>query len=191
MSDLFEVRQKTEEGAEWRGNINISVDGEQRELTVRQLRDPEFWDVMSQIDTDELERLQSDLPEDKMEEFRELQNADSLNESEQERLTELQANMEEQDINLFDELSYETYEGIKTAAKYGVEPDESDVQKLLTESTDEIEDKYGGTRHEDAVKYANDHIIEPMVERSTNFTSFAIGIKVLGETLGDSGNLKH
>lgn len=191
MSDLFEVRQKTEEGAEWRGDINVALDGEQKTLTVRQLRDPEFWEVMSKIDTDELEELQSNLPEDKMEEFRELQNADDLAEDEQERLEELQAEMEEQDINLFEELSYDTYQGIKTAAKYGVEPDESDIQRLLTEHTDEIAEKYGGTSHDHAIDYANDHIIEPMIERSTNFTSFAIGIKALGETLGDAGNSEN
>jgi hypothetical protein len=188
MSDLFEVRQKVEEGANWRGTITVTIDGEQKDLTVRQLRDPEFWDVMSDIDTDELQKLQSDLPDEKMEEYRELQNADDLSEGEEDRLESLQREIEEEDVDLFDALSKETYDGIKQAAKYGVEPDPTDVQTALAQHTGEINDKYGGTSDEDARQYVNEHVIGPMIERSTNFTSFAIGVKALGETLGDEGN---
>lgn len=188
MSDLFEVRQKTEEGAEWRGSINVAIDGDQHELTVRQLRDPEFWDVMSQVDTEELEALQSDLPEDKMEEYRDLQESDELSDDDEDRLEALQEEVEEEDINLFEKLSVETYKGLKQAAKYGVEPDESDVRMALTDHTDDIVDNYGSASNENARQYVNDTIVKPMIERSTNFTSFAIGVKALGETLGDTGN---
>lgn len=188
MSDLFDVRAKTEQGASWRGTIQVEIDDEVQELTVRQLRDPEFWEVMSQVDTDELEELQSSLPEEKMEEFRELQESNDLSEEEEERLAELQHEVEEEEISLFDTLSYETYEGIKLAAIYGIEPDEQDVRHALTEFAGEIEAKYGGTSNDDARQYINDHIIEGMIENSTDFTSFAIGVRALGETLGDSGN---
>jgi hypothetical protein len=188
MSDLFEARAKTEQGAEWRGSINVSIDDEQHNLTVRQLRDPEQWEVMAKVDTDELEALQSELPEDKMEEYRELTEKDNLDDEEEQRLENLQAEVEDSDLNLFDALSFETYEGLKQAAKYGVEPDESDVRRALKQHTGDIEDAYGGTRNEDAKQYLNDTVIEPMIERSTDFTSFAIGVKVLGETLGDTKN---
>jgi len=189
MSDLFEARRKTEDAANWRGSINVSIDGDGTDnLTVRQLYDPEFWEVMSQIDTDELEELQADLPEDKMERFRELQNADELSDEEDKELSELQNEVEEEDINIFEVLSYETYQGIKTAAKYGVVPDESDIQMALTEHTADIADQYGGTSHDAAEQYVNDHVVTPMIEESTNLASFAIGVKALGETLGDSGN---
>lgn len=188
MSDLFEARAKTEQGAEWRGNINVSINGDQHDLTVRQLRDPEQWEVMAKVDTDELESLQSELPEEQMEEYRDLSEKDNLNDDEEERLEELQAEVEESDINLFDTLSFETYKGLKQAAKYGVEPDEEDVRTALTEHTDAIAENYGGTSHDEAEQYVNDNVIEPMIENSTDFTSFAIGVKVLGETLGDTKN---
>jgi len=188
MSDLFEVRQKTEEGAKWRGTISVTIDDEQKELTVRQLRDPEFWEVMSSIDTDELESLQTELPEETMDEYEELQNKDSLTDDERERLDDLQEEVENADVNIFDVLSRDTYEGLKQAAKYGVEPDEADVQTALTQHVNDIEEQYGGTSHEDARQYVQDHVIEPMVERSTDFTSFAIGIRALGETLDSEGN---
>ena len=141
MSDLFEVREKTERGAQWRGTISVTIDDEQKELTVRQLRDPEFWEVMSSIDTDEFENLQTELPEETMDEYEELQNKDSLTEDERERLDDLQEEVENADVNIFDVLSRDTYEGLKQAAKYGVEPDEADVQTALTQHVNEIEDK--------------------------------------------------
>lgn len=190
MSDLFDVRQKVEEGAEWRGDITVAIDGEQKNLTVRQLRDPEFWEVMSQVDTDELEELQSELPEDKMEELRDLRESDDLSDEEADRLEELQNEIEQEDINLFERISKETYEGLKQAAVYGVEPDGEDIQQALTQFTEEIREKYGGSSSEEARQYVNDHHIEPMMERSTDFVSFSVGIKVLTETIGDTGNLE-
>lgn len=192
MSDLFEVRQKVEEGANWRGTITVNIDGEQKELQVRQLRDPEFWDVMSDVDTDELQELQSELPEEKMEEFRDLQQKDDLTEQEEERLDNLQAEVEEEeDLDLFDSLSKDTYDGLKQAAKYGIEPDAGDVRDALTKFTEEIHEEYGGTSEDEARQYVNDHVIGPMIERSTNFVSFAIGVKALGETLGEAGNSEN
>lgn len=188
MSDLFGVRQKVEQGAKWRGTITVSIDGEQQELTVRQLRDPEFWEVMADIDTDELEALQDSLPEDKMEEFRELREADELDEEEQERLEALQTQIEEEEVDLFDVVSLDTYNGIQQAAIYGVEPDQEDIQRALTRHTEEIREKYGGSSSEEAQQYINDHQIRPMFNEATDFVSFAVGIKVLTETIGDTGN---
>lgn len=188
MSDLFETREKTEKGVEWRGTINVDVDGDTQELTVRQLRDPEQWEVMSLVDLDELEALQSELPEDKMDELQELQEADTLSDDEESRLETLQAEVEEEDIDLFNTLSYETYKGLATAAKYGVEPDDADIRVALTDHADDIEDQYGNLSNESAKQYLNDAVVAPMIDDSTDFTSFAIGIKVLGETLGDTKN---
>lgn len=188
MSDLFETRQKVEEGAEWRGDITVSVDGETQELTVRQLNDPEFWEVMSQVDTDELEELQADLPEEKMEELDDLRSADELDADEEQRLEELQEEIEEEDFDLFDTISLDTYRGIQKAAIFGVEPDEQDVRYALAEHTEEINEKYGGTSSDEAREYVNDHIVKPMFENSTDFVSFSVGVKVLTETIGDTKN---
>jgi hypothetical protein len=188
MSDLFEVREKVEKGAEWRGSINVEIDGEVKELTVRQLRDPEFWEVMSQIDTDELQNLQTDIPDGVQDELRELQQADELDDEDRERLEELQNEVEEHGLDMFDAISEETFDGIKQCAKYGVEPDKEDIRDALTRFTEDIQEQYGGTSEDEAQQYVNDHVIVPMIERSTDFTSFAIGVRVLSETLEDEGN---
>lgn len=191
MSDLFKTRQKVEEGAEWRGDINVSIEGEQMNLAVRQLRDPEFWDVMSLVDTDELEALQEELPEEKMEEYRELRDSDDLTQDEEDRLEALQDELENAEVNMFDIISTETFKGIQKSAKYGVEPDEEDKREALVENGNEIEEEYGRTTDEEAAKFINDKVIHPMIDRATGFASFTIGIKCLTETIGDTGNSKN
>lgn len=187
MSDLFKARGKTEQGNEWRGSITVSMDGEEIELSVRQLVDTETWDVMGKIDKDELKALETDADTSKLQELRDLEQTDDLDDDAEQRLTELREEVED-DVNLFEVLSKETFLGIKQAAKYGVEPDSEDVRDALAEHMEDIRSEYGGTGHDEAEQYLNDHVVHPMIENSVDFTSFAIGIKVLDETMGDVGN---
>lgn len=189
MSDLFKTRKKSEETIDWRGEITVDIFGETMDLCVRQLSDIEFWEVMSLVDTDEIEALQDELPDDKMEEIADLREKDELTDDEQQRLSELQAEIENEDVDMFDLLSLETFKGIRQAAIYGVEPDEEDKREALVQHGDEIEEKYGGTSSEEAAEYVNDHMIKPMIEDATDFASFSIGIKCLTETIGDTENL--
>lgn len=188
MSDLFETREKVEKGAQWRGEITVSIDGEQHNLTIRQLRDTEFWEVMSLVDLDEIEDLQEQLPEDKMDTIEELQNKDDLTEEEQTKLENVKDEIEQEDVNMFDILSYDTFRGIQLAAKYGVEPDAEDCRTALGQYGDKITDRYGAATDEEARKWIQDEQIDPMIEDSTDFTSFTIGVKALTESIGDTGN---
>lgn len=188
MSDLFEAREKTEKGTEWRGEITVDMDGDAVDLTVRQLNDTETWEVMQDIDLDEISDMQADLPEDKVEELADLESKEDLTDEEEDRLTELSQELTEQQDDLFSALSLSTFQGIKKAAIYGVEPDQEDVREALTRFTSDIEDQYGGTTEDEACQYLNDHYVRPMIENSTDFTSLTIGVSVLDETFGDEGN---
>jgi hypothetical protein len=188
MSDLFQTRADVEEGAEKLYDINVEVLGESRELSVRQLYDPETFDVMGDINQDEIEAVQEGVPEDKLDRYSELHEKDNLTEDEEDELVELTEEIEDEDINLFDTLSKSTFNGIQKAAVHGVTPDEEDYQFAMANRTDEIENKYGDLSRDAAEQYINDHIIPDMIKRSTDMSSFAIGIKVLGQTLGNTGN---
>lgn len=189
MSDLFETRNKVEEGAQWRDDVTVNIDGEQMELTVRQLFDPEFWDVLSDIDLDELDELDGTLPEDEMEEFTDLRDKDDLDEEEKERLEELQTKLEAEGMEMFDVLSDETFNGIRQAGIYGWVPDESDVREAMIEHGDKLEEEYGEDYDsDDARDWITEQVIKPTMERATGFASFAIGIKVFTATMGDKGN---
>lgn len=189
MSDLFETREKVEKNTDWRTEITVMMDGEEQELSIRQLVDPEFWEVMANIDTDELQALQEELPSDKMDELRSLQEQDTLTDDERTRMENLQDEIEQEDVNLFDIISYDTYLGIQQAAIYGVEPDPEDVQYALRNFTDDIDEMYGATSMEQAKEYINDHHVKPMIKNATDFLSFSIGVRVLTETIGDEENL--
>lgn len=187
MSDLNSVRQKVEEGINWRGTIRVSINDEDHDLTVRQLRDPEFFEVMSMIDRSELEELREELPEDTMEEFRELQTKEELDEGEEERLEELRDELESSTTDMFDVLSADTFEGIRQAGKYAVEPDEEDMQSAFRDRAAEIEREYGvKVQMPEDVKPALQDDIENMIDDATNLTSFTIGMQALVETVGES-----
>lgn len=192
MSDLFEVRQKTVEGANWRGTVRLTLDGEEKELCVRQLRDKEFFRVMKRIDRDELRALREELPDDLMEEYRELQDQEDLSEDEEERLDEVEEELNERSTSLFDALSVETFEGIVDCAYYGVEPDQADLKQALFEYADDIEEAYGEepkTDKDEVVhRFVKEHVLHDMLDQSTNFQSFIIGMQVLIETVGAEGN---
>lgn len=187
MSDLSAVRQKVEEGIEWRGAIRVSINDEEHELTVRQLRDPEFFEVMSMIDREELEELQEELPEETMDEFRDLQTKEELDEDEEERLDELREELEGSTTDMFQVLSEETFEGIRLAGKYAVEPDEEDMQNAFRERAAEIERQYGikVQTPEDVYDALKDDI-RAMIDDATQLTSFTIGMQALVESVGQS-----
>lgn len=190
MSDLHSVRQKVEEGANWRGTIRVELDGEEHELTIRQLRDPEFQEVMSLIDREELQELQSDMGDSDLEEYRELQQKEDLDDEERERLEELRGSLQESTGNIFDVLSDDTFDGIRRCAKYCVEPDEEDLREAFVDRAADIEAEYGvKVQTPEDVKPAIQDDIEDMIDRSTNLASFTIGIQALVESIGkEEGN---
>jgi hypothetical protein len=189
MSGLNKVKQKTKEGAEWRGTITVDIDGESVPLTIRQLVDPEFEEVMGKINRDELSELREAYPSDAMQRLDELQSEDELTEEQETELSEVRDEIAESDVNVFDYLSSETFDGIRLAAIYGIEPDEEDKREALRERAHEIEKQYGvKVEQPDDTLPALQDDIEKMVHNSTDFLSFRMGMKVLTETVGDEGN---
>lgn len=191
MSDLLDVKQKVQEGIEWRGTIQVQLDDEEEhELSIRQLRDPELREVLDLIDRDELEELSGDLPEDEIEEMRELQRRDAeLSEDEQERLEELRDHLEEEAGDVLDVLSEETFTGIRRCAKHAIEPDGEDLEEAFKNRASAIEREYGyQVKHPEDVKPALQDEIDEMVDDATNFASINLGIQCLLETVGEEGN---
>lgn len=190
MSDFNEVKQKLREGEEWRGNIRVSIEGEEYDLTVRQLFDPEFEEVMDMVDRDELGQLREELPQDVLDDYHELRDKEEeLTEEEEERMAELQDKLEEESPDIFDILSTSTFEGIRLAAKYAVVPDEEDLRQAFTERASEIEAEYG-----EKVQVPED-VFDPLkeemqerIDRATNFASVAMGMQSLMVTVEDEGN---
>ena len=191
MSDLSKLTQKTKQGKEWRGTITVEDDGEEMDLTIRNLVSPEVEEVFRLIDRDELNQLQEELPQDEMEERRELLATDEeeRTDEEQERLDELNEELRGEHMKLFDILSDETFKGIRKAAKYAVVPDDDDMRDALRNRAHEIEEEYGSrvSKPEDTFDFLKDEL-EWVIDNSTRFVGFQVGMKVLRETGGDEGN---
>jgi len=189
MSDLFPLREKTEKGKEWRGEIIVPDGGDTRTLTVRQLVDTEYWEVMTYINLDELKNLSEsdDVDEDKLSELQSLANQDELSDSEAERMQQLESEIDA-NLNIFDSVSMDTFKGIKKTAKYCVEPDQNDIVQAMNNHAATIEDEYGAATDENARKWVNDNVIDPMIEDSTDLLSFMVGMKALQATLETAGN---
>jgi len=192
MSDLATAKQKIKSGADWRGTVTLDIDGETVELCVRQLRDVELEEVMGLIDRDELESLRDEYPDGVREELDELQDKDSLTDEEEERLSELQAEMEDVDVDVFSVLSGETFEGVRKAAVYGVEPDEEDMRNAMKERAHEIEKERGIQVKEpsdthDALKEE----WQETIYNATKFVSFEAGMEVLMATVDEEGNSEN
>lgn len=190
MSDLSQVDSKIQEGADWRGTIRVTIEDEEYELTVRQLVDPEFREVMSMVDRDELQSLRDELPSEAMETLRKLRQKDELTDDEEDRLEDAQDAMREAEVDIFDILSESTFDGIRQCAKYAVEPDEEDIREAFKHRAHEIERAYGVKveQPQDVLPALQDDI-DTMIDNATNMASFTIGIQCLIETVGnDEGN---
>lgn len=192
MSDFSAVRQKLTEGSEWRGTIQVSIQGETHELTIRPLTEDEFWEVMGKVDKSEIGSLKEELPAEELEEFRELQGQDEISEDEEERLAELEQLLEDESPDPTDVLSLDTFKGIKLAAKKGVVPSEEDKRRAFAERAREIEEEYGvSVQTVEDVEEPLNREVERMIDRATTrtgFAAFTIGMQVLFESVGEEGN---
>jgi len=189
MSDLATAKQKIKSGADWRGTVTLDIDGKTVELCVRQLRDVELEEVMGLIDRDELEELRDEYPDGVREKLDELQDKDGLTDEEEARVSELQTQIEDVDVDVFSVLSDSTFEGVRKAAVYGVEPDEEDMATAMRERAHEIEKEHGIQVKEpsdthDALKAEWQDILY----QATDFVSFEAGMEVLMATVDDEGN---
>jgi len=191
MSDLDAATSKTLKGAEWRGTITVPINDESHELTIRQLVDDEFYEISDKLDWDELEAYEDAIPNEIQDEYQELTELDDeeLSDEQATRLNELEESIEDEMPRVFDVLSYSTFQGLQLAAKYGVEPDEADMANALKNKAHEIEAEYGVkvSTPEDTKVYFQEQI-DSMIDNSTDFASFIIGMKVLVETAGGEGN---
>lgn len=192
MSDFDRVREKLMRGADWRGTIQVTIDGEEHELTIKPLTEEDFWEIKGSINQDEIDELRENLPEEKLTEYRELQGQDELTDEESERLEELETFLKEEAPDPTEVLSIETFRAIKLAAKKAVVPSEEDKRAAFAERAAEIEEEHGvAVRQPEDVEEPLKKEAEEMIEMAsvrTGFAAFTIGMQALFESVGDEGN---
>lgn len=196
MSDLIGFGGKVQQGSEWRGQIDVSIEGETYELTIRQLYDPEMRQVMELLDFEELEALGEQIEDselwDRYEELEAIAQDDDaeLTDEQAREYEQVQHRLEDEGDMLFDELSGDTYKGLRLCAKFAVVPDREDVSDLLTdeEMINELEDEYDErVRTRDDARRVLNQYYDDMLDRTTGMTSYMVGLQALMEQAEDSG----
>ena len=190
MSGFNKLREKAAKGQEWRGDITVGSGDDALDLKIRQLNDPEYYEVMSGINHDELEELGDMMPEDDLERFRELDDMDDRTEEQEAEMQLLEEDLNRQSAQIFKIMSKETFEAIRTAAKYGVVPSEDDVREMMMDDSwvkDKEDMGYDVSHYDGAYEALNDET--PMIiDGQTDLESFEIGMEVIYETVGGEGN---
>jgi len=192
MSGFSKAKAKLKEGSDWRGEITVDIDDEPVTLCVRQLTDPQMEEVMALFDRDEIEELRSQYPDDVRDELDDLRDKEDLTDEEEERRSELQSQMEDADVDIFGVLSEDTFEAVRLAAIYGVEPDDEDMANAMRNRAHEIEREYGiQVKEPEDTRDALKDEWETRVRSATDFASFEIGMECLTATVGNANTSEN
>lgn len=193
MSDALALRQKAIDGKNWRKTITVTVEGDEYELTIRQLTDSEYLPVYKHIKpvqeeiSDALEG--DDLGEEDLERLEELQEKDELSEDEKQELDYLEENVGGGISQVLALLSDEGHEAIKEAGKHAVMPDRGDIQGVMEMSPSEQKEEFGDTvRTPEEAKHVLEAELEKMLDESRNLLAFQVGIQAFFASNVTEGN---
>lgn len=195
MSDLFAVDRQVKQGAEWRDYVDVTVNGEDYELCIRQLQDDEFSHVVDIIGQDTFKEKLDDLSEnadesgltkedlDRIEELQSM-DADEMSESEKRELEQYASDAEalEESLAMMDPAMVE---GMHYAGRQAVVPDEDDIDAVLEMSFNDQEELLGDkARTPDQAEELAKERVYAIFEQSTGFTAYQIGFTAFLASLG-------
>lgn len=203
MSDWAKVRRTAIEGVKNRKTVEVEYEGETVEFTVRQLLDPEYFDVMSDINLEHLMDLQGDITQDEAERMLELIEIDDRTDEEESELEDLKAKAGDVNESFFDVVDDDTYQALRRCAMYVIVPDHEDVIEMFQDGqfVSYVEEEYGVEVKRPEDLYDPEKDIDPdkwagpmkdemrkTLNRMGRMQSFNIGLEVFMSTLEDMGN---
>lgn len=199
MSDLFAVDSKVQQGLEWRGTVEVEMDGESLELQHRDLDTEEFSHTMDIIGEETFADLQErfgemdgdaelELDESDLNRIDELQSKDELTDEEQAELAEYSDKVGGVDQIMAIVSTPSIVEGCRYAAKLAVVPDDDDIDHVMDMTLTEQEETFGETAktRQQARKLAKErvkHIVDNARPRQ-GFTDIVIGLNVVFASTG-------
>jgi len=191
--DWITARQKINEGTDWRGTANVTVDGEAREIGFRLLNESEFLDLKRVIPLSDLQEYQDEDQSEAEERLQELQSKDELTDEEERELETLQAKVASMQDEIEDKLGQEAYDEILRAGKRAVMPTEGDVQDILDAPLDvqkqilhHVPDYMDFEAAEELLKQDMEQTIEDQpypIKFTLGMQAFMESVKVLGNGL--------
>lgn len=199
MSDLFRLHDDVVNAADKLYPQTITVDENEYEIAFRQTRDGEDSPFHSVVDEEKRKEWkeayesidESDMDESDLKRLRKLQlkkKNGRLNDAEENELEKLSENTQGiQELMRLIVSDKEAVDALKEIAKTVVEPDDDDIQEILSMTPVEQDDRFDtyATDEEGAREIAQD-MLEELVNKSTNYSAVALGLQGLfvGESAG-------
>lgn len=203
MSDLFELHDDTVNAADKRYPETIRIGEKEYEIVYRQARDGEDSAFHSVVDKEERKKWEQayesvdegDMDESDLKRLRKLQIKQKngrLDEEQEQELEELSEGTQGiQEVMRLIVSNQEAVEALKEIAKTVVEPDDEDIQEILDMTPAEQDERFGdyATDEDGAYDLAKD-VLEETVEKSTNYSSVALGLQgvFIGQSAGHDPN---
>lgn len=182
--DILKAKDRTQQGREWRGTIEVPVDGEPLTYGYRLLMETE----MTQLDSalpDEGGIDPEELDEELQEKYEELTDIQEIPESdrsedEQERAEQLAEEIQSKAGDARDGFGAEAYEKILEAGVWAVKPNPSDVEAVWEKPPDEQERICGAIPNSKSdVEDALTGIAEDSIKNQPFPLKLRIGLKTL------------
>ncbi len=187
-SGALKLRNKIQEGRNWRETVSLRIDDEKIEIKVRQLEDPEFWKVKEKINEDKMEEIGNNIDQEKVNKYDELSEKEELTDQEKQEFDKLETQIENEILSAINDFDMDTFEGIVDAGKYGVVIDQESIDEVGSMTPAEQKDMFGETfkNGEEIRKFLKDDL-QHQIEHATNLVSFLLGMTVLDATTEDEG----
>lgn len=185
------ARRKINEGTDWRGTANVSIDGQTHEIGFRLLNESEYLDVKRVVPLSELKDYQDENESDAEERLRELAGKDELTEAEEEELEDLQGEVASMQDQIEDALGTEAFNKILWAGKQTVMPTEDDIRDVLDmppTQQREILPHVPDYLDEETVEELLKQDMEEQIENQPYLIKFTIGMQAFLETTRVLGN---
>lgn len=196
MSDFLTVRQKLTEGLKWRKTIDVSINGEDYSLAIRQLKDEEFLEIYPRIDLEKIQEIVNEdetaTKEEDFERLQELRNKEAdeeLDEDEEQEKAILEEKVEGEEQKLINALDVEAFKAIQEASVYAVVPDGDDIDEVLQMKSSTQKEMFGKTiRTPEQAKEVLTNDMEDLMKNATDLVSFEVGLQAFLETASEKGN---
>lgn len=126
--DWITARRKINEGTDWRGTANVTIDGAAKEIGFRLLSESEFLELKRVIPLSELQEYEEDEQTEAEQRLQELQAKDDLDADEERELESLQEQVAAMQDSIEDALGSEAYDKIMWAGRKAIMPTDDDIQ---------------------------------------------------------------
>lgn len=177
-------KAKLQEGIDWRGSTTIEIDGDEIDVTYRQLYDREEAQYREKIDLQPFQKAQKNLDEEERDRLQDLANVDDPTDAEREELENLQSQAGLSDGEMSSITEGESADALIEVAKCGIMPTPDDVDYAWEKPESWKIENYGkAPKQKGEMRKLIKDSMENLLEKSTDRAAILLGLRVYIDTL--------